>query len=401
MADLKNVQIENLKKYVSENIGTRDPDSLSVHDPIYLKVKNTRIIIEGRRLSVEEKFSIIGYPRKAKFSYGNDQKIKYLKSLFDEAVENGLNVDDLKIGDELYKKIKNTDIIIDGRSVSLEEKFRLIGHPRTLKKFVLLRQLEQFKDHDGYVDSYRANGKINNFIDTLSENYKVPVPVIIELFANQKLREKMFYVDKIEVLKILLKKYVDKYGDFTGISQKDRKLYQQLLSLKKVFNSGSGRLLTTGEVIESLGVPLIKNKFKEFTNEKFIDLKSEVNNIKMSLSNNEVRRVDIPNWLYRTIEMYSRRKGISLHEFFNGYGLDYVDYKKYDNLNFVIVKKYPYIDEMKKDRDDKVNEYNSKNGSASAEERFEAYIRICNEVYDSYRDKIANYDKEDLVQNNL
>lgn len=80
----------------------------------------------------------------------NSQFYIKVKSMLEEYVSNGGDVNDLGINDEIYRYIKNTRLTDDaGNYIDLETKFKLLGYPRKPKykdnKQELIKEINEYK----------------------------------------------------------------------------------------------------------------------------------------------------------------------------------------------------------------------------------------------------------------
>ncbi len=82
----------------------------------------------GRKLSLEEKFSLLGHERKSKKVLN---AVDEMKKRVDAFVEAGGKLEDLKRDDELYKYVHGVKLRDkDGKLLTMQEKFLLAGHDR-------------------------------------------------------------------------------------------------------------------------------------------------------------------------------------------------------------------------------------------------------------------------------
>lgn len=95
----------------------------------YKKIKDWVVRDEsGRKLSLEEKFSLLGHERKSKKVLNAVEEMKKRVEAF---VDAGGKLENLKRDDELYKYIHGVHLKDkDGKFLTMQEKFLLVGHDR-------------------------------------------------------------------------------------------------------------------------------------------------------------------------------------------------------------------------------------------------------------------------------
>ena len=91
----KQNNIENIKsklKAYVDNGGILE--NLTIKDEEYIAVKNCDIYLDGKRLSIEERFSYLGYPRLPQ-QKPYTEKLKDIKTMLDEFVAAGGNIEQI------------------------------------------------------------------------------------------------------------------------------------------------------------------------------------------------------------------------------------------------------------------------------------------------------------------
>jgi hypothetical protein len=63
-------------------------EDLNLHNPEYKAMKNLDIYVDGRRLTLEERFAYLGFPRKPQ-QKPFDGKVQEIKEILDNFVEQG------------------------------------------------------------------------------------------------------------------------------------------------------------------------------------------------------------------------------------------------------------------------------------------------------------------------
>lgn len=216
----KKQHIERLKTMLDEYVKNGGAiENLSKGHHIYEAVKNYDIRVNGKRLSLEERFELLGHPRQSQ-QKSFEAKLKELKQMLDNFVENGGDVNSIDTHHEIYIKMRSFTPKINGKKISIEEAFALAGHPRQpryndVQLFIkTLSRLEDFKDEHGFVDSYRKDSQMKSFIAYCSDQFGLPSTLIVCLLANQKLNSHVVYTNRVEFLRTQLSKYLETHSDF-------------------------------------------------------------------------------------------------------------------------------------------------------------------------------------------
>lgn len=400
-------KIENLKKVVSRFIsGGGDVNELKTTDEVYKLVKNTSIIIDKHKLSVEEKFELIGFPRQAKRK-SFDEHLKSLRDAISEFVAGGGDVNLLCCNDKLYKKVKNAVLHVDGKELTINEKFDLAGFPRenkynnTKQIIAKLNTLENFKDEKGFVDAYRKDAVMNAFIDNCSLSFQMPPALVVALLANQNLKKYALKVDRYDYIKSRLSDYIKQHGNLVSIKQNDRRLYDLLCSSAKSHPTEKGVKMTLTELVSELGFGDVENGFIEtnrtglFDENKFFEKYYSV----IKRNGNKISLSDIDTNDYMRLSNYTRRLSISIKEFFERNGVGYISTKKVERNAYLTVDEYPYLEEMREELYKILAGYIAENpelASADEETLFTVRLEACKFVYNEFKQKISEKYSEPL-----
>lgn len=383
-------------------------------NPIYQKVKDAHVVVNGKKLTLHEKFVLAGYDKRVKKA----KTIPEITAMLDEFVANGGDVNDLSSTDELYRLVKNID-----KKMSLYEKFALCKHPREKKKsedvFVDLKNeildylsnggslhverktlpfyekmhsakkniqrktgqeistkelfnmlgikgysdtyynylpifdFEKFIDENGFADSYRSNASMNTFVDQEAEKLGVPISIFVLLIADQNLKKCLLQTDTLSFTSKQLKEYKEKYGSYDGIARNDKNLFNRLCSLKKTVVSDDGKPVSTKELVGMLDADDETGVFKPYTAAEELNFERDVEPlVEIARNNNNrlsTRDIDIKT--YRLLTSYASRNNITIKAIFSDFGVEYVDFKGTNSHSHLFVDKYPFIEEMRKDRD--------------------------------------------------
>lgn len=365
----KSFTIEELKKSLDDYVKNGGiVDDLTKKHPIYEPIHKIKIYDTNKKLlTLEEKFTYLEHPRKSKVK---KYTIPILQSMLDDYVKSGGIVDDLTTQHPIYKILVDYDMYDKNeRLMSLEEKFAFLGHPRKAKNSNFetyskrLSELNSFKDDNGYVDSYKQDTQMDNFIKTCSEQFKIPLSLVVCLLGNQKLKKHVVEVDRYEYLKTLLSAYVQKYGNFVDLRSKDPYLYELLSSSSRDHHTSDGSKISIYYFIDFLGFGHIENRFLKLTNatnfseQDFIDKYGPIsrnNNGQLSFS-------DIDSSDYTALTHYLRRTNQTTDDFFNKHNITYTNARAYKRNHNVFLDFYPFLQDMKDEVDLMLFDYFSAN----------------------------------------
>lgn len=399
ISERKNQMINNLKQMLSdfvENGG--NVDDLTINNPEYQAVKNHDIYFNGRRLTLEERFSFLGFPRTAK-QKPFDEKLKELRAMLDEFVANGGDINSIDVHHPIYIEMRSFTPKINGRKISVEEAFALAGHPRKPryndKQLFIgrLTDLETYQDENGYVDSYRKDQSMKQFVSYCSESFEIPTSLVVCLLANQKLKNHVVITNRIEFLRTKLAEYLESHRDFCGIRRLDPQLYNLLTSIAKTYQTPDGHKLSNLEIVELLGFENINNSFskinecRQFSEEAF--MKRYLSTI--NANNGTISLTDMHPSDYNALSFYLRRRNETKRQFFERYNVRYLDQRIVERNKRVTLPEYPYLDEMKELLAEMLTEYHNQNPeieNASEEEIFQIKLEAIKAIYSQYKEKI-------------
>ena len=400
--DLENRKKEKIK-YLQEKLQSFIDaggilENLTVKDEIYQEVKRYDIYVNGKRLSLEEKFSYLGFPRKPQ-QKPYDKKLEEIKSMLDDFVASGGNVDEITEYDEIYAKMRAFTPVVNGKKLTMEEKFAIAGHPRKSKIndmelfYDRLCELDNFKDENGYVDSYRKDEFMKGFVSYLSIRFNLPTSLVVCLLADQKLQKHVVITDRVQYLKKLLSDYVAEHKTFVGIRRLDPKLYHLLTSITKSFPTQSGRKLRNLDMIELLGFGDIDNdfvkdsKFTEFSEELFMQTYMPL----IKKNGGVISLADIDQTDNYRLNLYLRRKNETKADFFAKYNVKLLNPRVLGYGKTIILPEYPYMDEMQEELNNMLADIYTQNPSleqASIGELFKIKLEAVRTIYAKYKDRI-------------
>lgn len=307
-------------------------DDIDANHEIYRQVKAFTPVINGKRLSTEEKFARAGHPRTPKI---NDMKMFYSR----------------------------------------------------------LCELDNFEDEDGYVDSYKSDEPTKLFVSYLASHFDLPISLVVCLLADKKLKKHIVNTDRTEYLKVQLSEYLKQNKNFVGIRRIDPKLYHLLTSISKSTPTPSGRKLTNLELIELLGFEGVENEFAietrfvNFSEELFMEKYAQV----IKANNGIISIADMDSNDNYQLSCYLRRKNETKAQFFERYNVKFLNPRVLGYGKRLILPEYPYLDEMQDALNSLLAEYFSKNPelqSESVEKLFEIKLDAVKIIYADYKDRI-------------
>ncbi len=131
-------KLETLRKLLKDYVASgRKLEDLGRDDLEYNIIANTYMAgDDGHKLSVEEKFSLLGFPRKRVrgMNMTDQQWAAKAKALIKQYKDAGGKVDDLTKKDKIYGFLAQRNLIVDGKTLNMEEKFKYLGEPRARRR---------------------------------------------------------------------------------------------------------------------------------------------------------------------------------------------------------------------------------------------------------------------------
>ncbi len=457
--DVKADLIKELEEYVANG---GDVNDLSSNHKIYKRIVNTKFCDEnGKRLTLEESFNMLGFSRARKYSI--DVKADLIKEL-EEYVANGGDVNDLSSNHKIYRRIESAKLCDEnGKRLTLEQAFSLLGFPRarkystdvradlikeiedyiaeggtfdiqmkslpfynrlcvysiklqraginlsheeiirddlgfkTFSRMAMrckgLQKLKEFRK-DGFVDDYHVDDKFSSYITSLAESLNIPYYLVITLIADEKLSKYVISADYVKYVQTLLENYIAEYGDLVGIKRKDSKAYSAFTTLCDTCSDGSGQKFSKKEWLTMFGLEGFENRFLEKNKFEKIDISLVMQKLKDKFGDAEFGARDIDRDLYRKILKHATQYAISVKSIFDDYGLNYrgINIKR---LNHVTMTEIPYFKEIKALRDKLIKQsgISLENGNTE-EECLEAKIKAVQQAYKKYEQKIESFGQE-------
>lgn len=242
---MKRTTQEEMKKLIDDFVANGGSvDDIKAQDEAkYRKMKDWVVYDEnGKKLSLEEKFSLIGYERKSKKVSSVIEEMTKKISAFIDA---GGKLADLKREDELYKYVHGVRLRDkDGKLFSMQEKFLLAGYDRSPVysqdiKQSLIDEVEAYLAIGGSFHIKRKDLPFYERLHTYAQCLKREMRIEGELSSQEVMRSLGYknYSDTFYLYHELdeLKKFRDKRG-FVDAYKKDEKLKAKINELSHKIN---------------------------------------------------------------------------------------------------------------------------------------------------------------------
>lgn len=374
-----------LDEYVAE--GGKVEDMKTTH-PIYRYINFSEMTKDGVPLkTMEERFEALGYPRKRKIV--EDVRVTLIEEIDKYIAEGGqFDVDHMELPFFGRMRTYMRRFQKQGIYLTFEEAMRELGYKNfsdTYSRCKRLENLKNFRDEEGYVDSYRKDKSYAGYITWLSKSLDLPYYIIIELLCDEKLKTVTISTEYIAHVKAELENFIEANGSLKGMSR-DKQLYEKLHNLRRYLSFGTGESLSNEDILAIMEIDT-EHKLKNNT-EKDANIE-EI--LQKYIEKGRAKASDFDNSTYRKIISWSIKMGVPLNELFKSYGIEYAGHNR-DRLSTRVVTKLPYLSQMKARRDQLLlnNQVCAENGCCK-EEIFEERLRVCKKVYGEFKDKIYNF----------
>lgn len=371
-------------------------DDLDKKNKIYCYIKDSRIKIDGRKLTVEEKFALAGHPRKPKLI--KDTK----RALLEEVTKYRQN------GNSFHVKRKSLPFF-ERLSTAIKTEQRLSGisytHNEYMKKLGFkdysdiyfrysgILELSEYVDEYGFVDNYRKNPKVKAFIQDAAISLNVPVGVVVSLIGNFKLKHYFINTDYINFVKQELESYYDKYGTLRGLGSRNSELYENLRHIERYIMTEFGEDVKLDVILRMLNIDFSNTRFGEVNHDivQAKDIEDIVTKYQTlaKQQNGKIKKRDLLQEDYNFLLKKSKRFGIYMKDLFEFYGICYEDGINVKRFATKKSNSFPYMQEMQQERDETLSQYNL--NELCKEEAFELRLKICLEIYKKYKNKIFNF----------
>ena len=387
-ANKKQKLIDLLNNYV---VNGGDVNNLRKGDKLYHQVIDAYFCDEnGRKYSLEEKFSLLGFPRRPR-------KTKDLEGTIRERIQtyrkNGGNFHITRGNLPFYESVRSFIRIHrrkTGELVSLENAMRYLGAREFSDiyfRLIRIGELKNYRDNDGFVDGYRQNDLFASWVASAAQSLGVPLTVFIELICNENLREKTINLDVADFLHAELVKYCENGYDLKSLYSNDHALYERVRGYARYMATMNGEEANTTEVANML---LTFNPLKDKERAK-VDLCGEIEKLTALAKQHggALKKGDIPSTVYDKIYKISCRNGVSIEKLLKSHDIVYKGGLQGNRFSKITISEFPYMEQMRAERDRIVaaSGISVENGYTK-EEAFENWVLTCVNVYTRFEPKI-------------
>ncbi|MBQ9795623.1 MAG: hypothetical protein IJW36_01500 [Clostridia bacterium] len=379
-------------------------EDLTHTSPEYIYIRNTRVYDEnGNLMSVEAKFSFLGYPRKEKKSSNlREELIEMIK----EYLLSGGSLHIARKKLPFYEKLHSYKLSLKHRGINLTHE-EIMKQDLGFKEFSDsyfrcqgVEKLKYFRDENGFVDAYRKHKVFNSYIKELAQAYNVPIYFVTSLLADEKLYQYEISIDKVAFTERLLQNYAVEHGTFVGIKRKDPKVYEAFNYLIKYYSDGTEQKFSKLDWLKIFDLDDIEHRFRDEKKEEALDISNIMLKLKQEYPNQIVMIKDINPIEYRAIVRKAISLGVDIKQVFKMYGME-CNGITIPRLSKVWVEEIPYFEEMIKRRDYLINQQLQKlNHKPCKEEIFEFRLSAVMQVYQEYKEKLETYLPEQIFNNN-
>lgn len=394
---MKEPSFDRAKKMLDEFVAKGGKiDDLKSTDPIYQFIVSSDIYLGGVLLkTMEERFSALGYPRKRKCAENvKDALIEEIDAYLANGGKFDIDHSKLPFFQRVHSYIKGFKK--KGLSLTFEEAMKQLGYKQYSSIYFRckdLSKLKEFRDENGYVDSFRKDKSFVGYMTFLSRTLEIPYSIIIQLLADEKLKTMTISTEYIAHVKDEFERHIEVYGTLKGFTSIDKKLYEKLHNLRRYISVGTGETFTNEEILSIMDLD-VEHSLKNKTAKDF-DLESVMSKF---MGKGKIKSSDIDSPTYRWILTESVKMGVPMTELFNSYGIEYHG-KNRDRLSKMYVHKMPYLKEMKARRDELLSKSEiCQDKNACKEEIFEERVRVCKQVYGEFKEKIYNFSPDDIKE---
>lgn len=378
-----------------------DVNNLTSNHPVYLKIKKHKVYENGVPLSVGQKFQRAGHPR---MTHGY-MSIEYqLYQKVTEYLSKGGSLHIPRHDLPFYSQIKGMlkkhkrQTGKDATPKQMLESVGIFGYSDIYYAYLPILDMSAFKDlKTKCVDSYRKHPDIKGIICYQASLLDIPESLFVQLVLNENLEKSVLQTDRIAYCRKLMKDYVNTCGSFIGIRRDNPELYELMRSVKDNVRTSNGVPISMTDFVNIMGFEDVKHSFlKKFTG-TIHDIEKIISNIKAecnTLKKTDLKASDLSRKDYDVLCEYAIRTNTSLSKIFEKHGLKYIDQGNKEIFDFVYISKYPFLNEMRQERDEMMNEFKKQNPSMVKEDLFENYLLICKSVYESHKQKIHTFQND-------
>lgn len=389
---------EMLQNYVDAGHSVSE---LTKKDAEYEAVHNLWLTktVDGKKieLTLEEKFAALGFPRKAKLS--NDVRgdlIRRIKQYIADGGDIYAKKTDLPWFREEYSTYAKMQRPRVSGELAYQTNMRELGfdYSEMYYKFRKIENLASFKDSNGFVDSYRKDIQMDNFIKTSAGKLGLPVPVFVGLVGNADIKGCYLDTEYIGFVQEELANYLTTHDNLIGLTRTNKQLYDRLRHIANLSIAPEGMMLTTADVVGLLGFKDVKNDFgREGEMTDFGEFTLRIQKI-AAQNGGKLSKKDLTANDYRKLQKIVASTGATSSAYLNVFDVEY-DGKANHRLAKTWVDKYPYMQEMRAERDRILAEHGvSINGTSKKEDLFDVLIVASMEAFKKYKSQIFNFEAE-------
>ena len=394
------ISFKNAQKMLNEYVAKGgNVNNLKNGDREYDYIKNIKAHDDnGKFIDLETRFLMLNHPRQKKYS--SDIKQSLINEVVDYISKGGsFHIERKKLPfyerlNTYTRSLKKTNPNTTHEQVMKDLGFK--EYSDIYFRCIGLENLKNYRDNDGYVDSYRTNAKMKAYIQDLAKTLDLPYYIIIALICNEKLKKCSIFTEYVELVKQQLINYYNVHGTLIGLKRKNEALYEKFNTLVKYFSDGTESKFTKEEWLECFGLNNVEHGFEKITT-KIIDINDEMSKLKAKYGKTQIILKDLDRNTYHKIVRKAVALGITVDEVFAIYGLK-CNGITLNRLSKVYTSEIPYWAEMLKRRDELMQKVDTKD--MCKEEVFEYKVKVSKIVYEEFKDKIYNFN-QDAVEEQL
>lgn len=286
------------------------------------------------------------------------------------------------------------------RQLTIEEIMKLLGYKSYSDIYYRFKDLEKvklYRDEDGFVDSYRQDLKLRNFVFNAGKTLDMEPVAVVELICDERLREFFIRDNYMEYLQTSLQKYIKKHASLNDLYVNDEKLYFKYRNFRNYLRMEYDATLTDNEILEILQIKDVFNNFSSVQNKK-INTKERCRKIvdkifadsdtpKPTISKQSFSKND-----YFFIIKMAQRQGMTIEGYFGTFGIDYVGGRKTAQLSrYKLNSANASFDKARERRDEILTQSGIMDEKVfSHEEIFEARLNASLQAYSEYQRAIEN-----------
>ncbi len=379
-----------LKQYKDEGGVVAD---LGTHDDVYGFIKKRDLFIDGKRVTLEEKFAFLGEPRARKNA---DDVEKELRKDIERFLANGGSFHIKRKGLPFYERLHT---FARAHKLSIEETMKSLGYKNYSNiyyRFLGLQDISKYCDENGYFIYKREmdNAAFHNVLEAAAETLQMPASLVVLLLCDKKMESCVVEADYVEYLKTQLEKFAKENDGFIGIKRKAPELYEKLRNFKRHCFNDFDDEITTETALAFMGLDDFKFRYLDIPNAGY-DISNEMKMLAKNSHGKIISRNDLSPSLQNKVYVNACRQGTTIKEYLGQYGIQYKGLDTDERFNHIKLSKYPYIDEMKQRRDELIKGV-CKGKDLCKEEIFEQRVLACKQAYSEFKDRINSFTGEKI-----